>query len=205
MGRSLDHVIAEQLSSDKTPLFLRVGGYSENVQSQISYSGPEQAYPGLGPLTQAYSLLTGLFASGGGAGSAPLNPDSYQAIRGKSILDLVADDLDTLERFDMSQRDRLKLDAWKELLHETGTGVQTAQCSAETAAALGLTAENIQLSNTSSTANEPTAISARAARRRNYPLVADLSRSLTASSRPCLSPATFNQIPSLGPLCLSLV
>jgi hypothetical protein len=149
MGRSLDHVIAEQLSSDKTPLFLRVGGYSENVQSQISYSGPEQAYPGLGPLTQAYSLLTGLFASGGGAGSAPLNPDSYQAIRGKSILDLVADDLDTLERFDMSQRDRLKLDAWKELLHETGTGVQTAQCSAETAAALGLTAENIQLSNTS--------------------------------------------------------
>jgi hypothetical protein len=140
IGRSLDHVIAEQLSPDKIPFFLRVGGLSDGAQSQISFSAPEQAFPGLTSPVRAYSALTGLFTTGDGGTVAP-SPDSYAAIRGKSILDLVADDLDTLERFDMSQRDRLKLDAWKELLHETGAVVATAQCSEETALSLGLTDE----------------------------------------------------------------
>ena len=143
MGRSLDHVMAEQLSPQKVPLFLRVGGLTDNAQSQISFSGPELPFPGLSSVAQAYSSLTGLFTSGGSGTVAP-SPDSYAAIRGKSILDLVADDLDTLERFDMSQRDRLKLDAWKALLHDTGVAVRAAQCSEETALGLGLDDENLK-------------------------------------------------------------
>ncbi len=49
-----------------------------------------------------------------------MNPDTWAAIKGKSIVDLVKDDLATLERFDMGQSDKLKLAAWKELLSSTG-------------------------------------------------------------------------------------
>ncbi|MEI9942503.1 MAG: DUF1552 domain-containing protein [Pseudomonadota bacterium] len=135
-GPSLDHVMAQQLSPAGTPLFMRVGNVSDDAMSGISYSAATTAYPGLGRPAQAYSQLTGLFASG-----APITPDSYQAVRGKSILDLVKDDLDTLERFDMSQADKLKLEAWKELLHQTGT-VIAANCSADVALQLGATQVN---------------------------------------------------------------
>ncbi|XXT22043.1 hypothetical protein WME94_10830 [Sorangium sp. So ce429] len=55
-------------------------------------------------------MLTGLFTD-------PLpSPDTYHAIRGKSIIDLVRHDFDTLARLDMSQADRNKLEAWKAIL-----------------------------------------------------------------------------------------
>src|SRR5690606_7184506 len=119
IGPSLDHIIAKQLSPGGTPLFIRVGNGNDNPQSAISYSAAEQAYPGVGTPTQILSGLTGLFGGGGGA---PMSPDTYAAVRGKSILDLVKDDLETLERFDMSGEDRTKLEAWKALLDDT-TGV----------------------------------------------------------------------------------
>lgn len=53
---------------------------------------------------QGFSGLTGLFKAG-----APMSPDSYAAVRGKSIIDLVRDDLDTLQRIDMSKSDKMKL------------------------------------------------------------------------------------------------
>jgi hypothetical protein len=139
VGPSLDHVIARQLSPGGKPLFMRVANVSDNGSSAISFSEPETVYPGLGSVKQVWATLTGLFAGGA---AAPLSPDSYQAIRGRSILDLVADDLATLERFDMSQRDRLKLEAWKELLHETSR-VATSQCSEDLAGRLGLTQANL--------------------------------------------------------------
>jgi hypothetical protein len=139
VGPSLDHVIARQLSPGGEPLFMRVANVSDNGSSAISFSEPETVYPGLGSVKQVWATLTGLFAGGA---AAPLSPDSYQAIRGRSILDLVADDLATLERFDMSQRDRLKLEAWKELLHETSR-VATSQCSEDLAGRLGLTQANL--------------------------------------------------------------
>jgi hypothetical protein len=137
MGPSLDHVIAQQLSPSGTPLFMRVANDPDTNPSRISYSAAETPYPGLGTPAQAYSGLTGLFTSG------PMNPDTYRAVRGKSVIDLVGDDLATLERFDMSQSDRLKLEAWKELLHQTGGTISTAQCSEEVATALGVTKQNV--------------------------------------------------------------
>jgi hypothetical protein len=131
-GPSLDHVMAKQLSPDGIPLFMRVGNVSARPSSAISYSAAETIFPGLGETSQIYSGLTGLFDSGG-----PMSPDSYQAVKGKSLIDLVKDDLDTLERFDMSQSDKLKLAAWKELLDETGTVMASAQCNAELAMKLG--------------------------------------------------------------------
>jgi hypothetical protein len=38
IGPSLDHVIAQQLSPNKTPLLLHTGGQNESAQSAISYS-----------------------------------------------------------------------------------------------------------------------------------------------------------------------
>ncbi len=148
VGPSLDHVIAEQLSPSGTPLFMRVGNFSESAFSNISYSAAETPYPGLGVPSQVFSSLTGLF--GGGS----VSPDSYQAARGRSVLDLVKDDLDTLERFDMSQSDQRKLEAWKELLHQT-QGMIPAQCTQETADALLVTQDNVDAFQNQSSTGDP--------------------------------------------------
>jgi len=138
VGRSLDHVIAEQLSPEGKPLVLRVGNANDNTMSQVSYSAPETPFVGATAL-ETFRAIAGVFGPG------PTTPDTYQAVRGKSILDLVRDDLETLERFDMSRADRLKLAAWKELLHETGGVMASAHCTAENAAALGLSEEALAL------------------------------------------------------------
>jgi hypothetical protein len=134
IGPSLDHVIAAQLSPNGIPLFMRIGNVATRTSSAISYSGAEEQFPGLGDPTQIFNGLTGLFDDG------PMSPDSFQAIKGKSIIDIVRDDLDTLERFDMSQSDKLKLAAWKEVLDQTTTVMATAQCNEEVAATLGANA-----------------------------------------------------------------
>lgn len=141
MGPSLDHVIAKQLSPGGVPLFMRVSGRSDNQQSGISYSAAEEAYPGVGSVSQAYSNLTGLFTDSGGGATAPtdMTPDTYEALKGKSVIDLVRDDLTTLELNDMSATDRAKLEAWKALLEDTGRVVASAQCNEELAGNLALT------------------------------------------------------------------
>jgi hypothetical protein len=128
IGRSLDHVVAEQINASGSPLYMRVGNVGENTMSALSYSGPEQNFPGVGSPAQVFSSLTGLFKD-----DQPTSPDTYRAIRGKSVIDLVKTDLETLERFDMSQADKQKLAAWKELLHQTGGMVASAQCNEELA------------------------------------------------------------------------
>jgi hypothetical protein len=148
VGPSLDHVIAQQLSATKTPLFMRVGGQNESPQSGISYSAGATPYPGLGTPTQVFSMLTGLFQGGDPTSTSTLSPDSYQAVRGQSVLDLVRDDLATLERYDMSQTDKNKLEAWKSLLHETTPAVVSAACNSDVAQALGLTQDNVDAAST---------------------------------------------------------
>jgi len=138
-GPSLDHVMAKQLSPNGAPMFMRVGNGNDSPQSAISYSAAETAYPGLGTPAQAFSSLTGLFMNG----MTPTNPDTYRVARGKSVIDVVRDDLTTLERFDMSASDRQKLAAWKELLSSTGGTVVTAQCSQDVATMLGATQQNV--------------------------------------------------------------
>jgi len=124
VGPSLDHVIAQQLSPSGVPLFMRVSNSNDSAASAISYSASQTAYPGLGSPSQVLTALTG-FVPGGGS------PDSYQVSRGKSILDVVADDLATLERAGMSQSDKNKLEAWKTLLDETTQVLVPAACSAD--------------------------------------------------------------------------
>jgi hypothetical protein len=137
VGRSLDHVIAEQLSPSRTPLYVRVGNQPETPSSAISYSGPSTIYPGFGLPAQVFATLTKLFGPG------EMSPDTYAAVRGKSVLDLVKDDLETLERYDMGQGDRNKLEAWKALLDDTGGVIASAQCNAATAGLLGATDANV--------------------------------------------------------------
>jgi hypothetical protein len=141
-GPSLDHVIARQLSPQGTPLLMNTIGGNDNSQSAISYSAAETLFKGL-DAQQAFSNLTGLFEAG-----KPTSPDTYAAMRGKSILDIVREDLQTLERFDMSRSDKQKLAAWKELLHATGNVVVPSQCNTSLATALGVTQENIDLTST---------------------------------------------------------
>ena len=137
VGPSLDHVMAQQLSPKGTPLLLATAGQNDNTQSAISYSAAETPFKGLNA-NQSWSGLTGLFKQG-----APMSADSYAAIRGKSVIDLVRDDLDTLERVDMSRADKMKLDAWKTLLSQTGAVVASGQCTPELGMMLGATQPNV--------------------------------------------------------------
>lgn len=135
---SLDHVMAQQLSPDGTPLFMRVGNVNDSPQSAISYSASTTAFPGLGVPSQVFSSLTGLYMSG-----APMNADTYAVSRGKTVLDVVKDDLESLKRVDMSASDKMKLDAWEALLVDTTPGVVGASCNADMATMLGLTTANV--------------------------------------------------------------
>jgi hypothetical protein len=138
IGPSLDHVIAQQLSPGGTPLFIRLGNFNDPPMSAISYFAAETAFAGLGSAQQIFSSLTGLFMEGS-------MPDTYRVARGKSVLDVVKDDLATLERFDMSQSDRRKLSAWKELVNDAGRTVVTAQCNPTIATQFGVTQENVDI------------------------------------------------------------
>jgi hypothetical protein len=138
IGPSLDHVCAQQLSSDGFPLLMQLGLMDTSPVSSVSYSAREQLFSGFGSATEVFSSLTGLFADG-----EPVSADSYQALRKRSVVDLVKDDLAALERHDMSASDKRKLAAWKELLHETGSVVASAQCNADLVATLGLTEANL--------------------------------------------------------------
>ncbi len=140
-GRSLDHVCAEQVNaSGGAPLLIQIGGVAGSAnmtQAVISYDKPNQIFPGYGSPTQIYNSLTNLFGKG------PVSADTYKVARGKSVLDIVRDDLSSLKRVPMSRSDQQKLDAWAQLLHET-TGAVAAQCSADTATKLGLTSQTVQ-------------------------------------------------------------
>jgi hypothetical protein len=154
VGSSLDHVMAQQISSSGVPLFMRVGNSGgtrgESPQSNICYlknpsAAPAAAadiYPGLGDTTTIFNMLTGLLGSG------PTTPDTFDAARGKMVTDLVKSDLETLERFDMSADDRNKLEAWKALLNDTGSTMTTTACTQGLASSLGATTDNLTAANT---------------------------------------------------------
>jgi len=140
-GRSLDHICAEQVNpSGGTPLFMQIGGVAgnaSNTQSVISFDQPNRIYPGVGSPTQVYNNLTNLFGQGS------MSPDTYKVARGKSVIDIVRDDLSTLQRVNMSMSDQKKLADWVDLLHQT-SGAITAQCTADAATKLGLTSQTVQ-------------------------------------------------------------
>ena len=152
IGTSMDHIMAQQLSSGGTPLFMRVGNSGgtkgEGAQSGISYlkdasaaaTDGANAYPGLGTPSQVFSALTGLFGKSG----TTMNADTFASLRGQKVSDLVKQDLDALKRTDMSKDDKNKIDVWESLLNSTGTTVTTsAMCTMDAATKLGATTANV--------------------------------------------------------------
>jgi hypothetical protein len=145
VGSSLDHVIAQQLSPNGTPLFLRVGNQTVGPQSAISFlkaagTTPDAGaavYPGVGTPMQIFGDLTNLLNMG-----QPMSPDSYALIRQKKVTDVVKDDLATLERMDMSADDKNKLAIWKSLLNDAGSSV-AKMCNQDVATRLGGTSANV--------------------------------------------------------------
>jgi hypothetical protein len=149
-GRSLDHIAAGCVNKatngmpvstsnpGAAPLFLQIGGVqgSQTMNQQvISWQDDKGTiFPGYGTPTTVYSSLTNLFGSG------PVNADTYAVARGKSVIDVVRDDLNRLSSINMSKSDKQQLTKWTELLHYTGGTVTAgAQCSMTTAQTLGLT------------------------------------------------------------------
>jgi hypothetical protein len=151
IGKSLDHVIAQQISTSGFPLLMRVGntGATGATPYHISFTKPDGAartadatvYPGLGTPTQIFSQLTGLFGSG------PMNADTREMIRGKKMCDVVKDDLAAFERQDMSAEDRNKVAVWKALCNDMGT-IVTSACSMDLATRLGATTETVAAATT---------------------------------------------------------
>ena len=150
VGPSLDHVIAQQLSPGGTPLLMRVGNLNDSAQSAISYSSAQNPFPGLGSTSDIFASLTGLFQSG-----TPMSPDTYRVFRGKSAVDIFRDDLDTLERADLSQSDKNKLEAWKALLDQTTSVMRAAQCDQDLATTLGLTPANLAVESMPAGLSDP--------------------------------------------------
>jgi hypothetical protein len=134
----LDHYCAEQVNpGGVAPLVMQIGGVRNDPLSNFSYSSPGEIFPGIGSATSIFNNLTNLFNEG------DMTQDTYQVVSGKSVIDIVRDDLDTLMRVDMSQTDHQKLQDWIDLLHETSRTV-SAECTAETAEGLGLNSQTVQ-------------------------------------------------------------
>jgi len=131
MGPSLDHVIAQQLTTDGEPLYMSVAGATrEGAQSAISFARADSIFQPVNA-TGAFSKLTGLLAPG-----SPMNADTWAVAKGKAITDLVKDDLSSLARKNMSKADKHKLEAWIDLTNEVGS-ILAGQCSEALAARLG--------------------------------------------------------------------
>jgi hypothetical protein len=160
VGSSLDHVMAQQLSSGGTPLFMRVGNSGgtngESPQSNISYLKSSTAaatdaaaiYPGLGTVQQVFSGMTNLLN-----GSTMTNSDTYASTRDKRITDLVKHDLDALKRFNMSADDMNKINQWEALLNSVGTVVASGMCSSSLATMIGATSTNVTAAGKSAGSN----------------------------------------------------
>lgn len=143
-GRSLDHVCAEQVSPNGTPLLMAIGGTQQGEMNNFSYrtagDGTTRAelFSGIGSPATIYSEISQLFAAGGAADEA-----TYRVVRGENVLDLVRDDLARLKAANISRSDELKLEAWEQLLTET-TGMVRAQCGSDVLGTLGITEQEIQ-------------------------------------------------------------
>src|SRR5262249_37323437 len=134
-SKSLDWVAASLVNpGTKSPLVLSVGNAFSNVKGIVSYQDAQTPFaPETNPKNVS-SALTGLFTTG-----TPTMAD-YHVAQGKSILDLVKGDLDSLKRTNMSGADKQKLADWQALLRQTEVPITvTAACNMGTATTLGIT------------------------------------------------------------------
>src|SRR3954470_19443719 len=157
IGSSLDQVMAQQLSPNGTPLFMRVGNRNDTAQSNISYlkdtsaaaNAGAKAYPGLGSPSQVFSAIMGLFDKGGSGGG--MTPATYAMQRGAKVCDLVKQNLADFKRLDMSAEDKNRVAVWETLCNEMGTIVTSNQCTTANATTIGGTMANATKSTTNIT------------------------------------------------------
>jgi len=146
-AESLDHTIARQINNTGVdPLVLGVGAASSSIKEVLSFSAPETAFPAnVNPQT-VYNALSGALSSGGGG--EPGNEAGYLVERGKSVIDLVEDDLASYQRLDMSKADQDRISDWLDLLRETEIGVNNpelaAACTRNAAMNYGVTDETVE-------------------------------------------------------------
>ena len=132
LGISMDHIMAQQLSPQGTPLFMHVAGAkSVGAQAAISYNKVDAKgqFPPVNSTT-AYQQLTSLFKAG-----TPMNADTWEIQKGKKFADIVKGDLDRLKSKDLSKSDKAKLDAWIELVNTVTVAVSN-QCNQQLADSL---------------------------------------------------------------------
>lgn len=162
-GISVDHEMAKQMNPDQSPpLLLSVGQSSTSIKEIISFSGPNEAYVSEVNPFAVYSKLTKVFgtASAGGTPTtpSPTTPADWRVLAGQSSLDLVRDDLLRIQALNMSNADKVRVQAWADLLRTTETGMMdmgnamnaivNASCTADFAAGLGVTDEAVDAAGT---------------------------------------------------------
>jgi hypothetical protein len=152
-GRSMDHIIAEQInrSDNPTPLYIGIGGAQNNAANTmtcLSYSSGSvfdhasstittegELYPSIANPTTIYNNIVKLFETGGGTPEP--TEGSYAVASGKHVLDLARDDLARIKAKALSAADKAKLEAWENLLGDlqgdVGVGGPRVGCT-ETAA-----------------------------------------------------------------------
>lgn len=107
LGISVDQAIARELNPQgRQALTLRVGPKTDGVRGHISYTGPEQPVTGENNPWLAYQDFMGLNNPEGEAAV----PDA-EALRRRSVLDLVQREFDDLRSADLSRADQEKIEA----------------------------------------------------------------------------------------------
>ncbi|HEX2736228.1 MAG TPA: DUF1552 domain-containing protein [Polyangiaceae bacterium] len=151
---SMDHEVAHQLNPNKaSPLMLSVGQKSTSIKEVVSFSGPGEAYVSETNPAVIYNQLTDVLgnATGSGGTTMPTTDADYQVMRGKSIIDLVKNDLNRYQALNMSSSDKQRIQAWLDLLRTTEQGVvsmATASCGQDVATLLGVTPEAVAAAGT---------------------------------------------------------
>lgn len=159
--RSMDHTIAEIINreSNPTPLYMAIGtaqNAGNNTMTCLSYSsGSEydnatntivkegEIYPSIDNPATIYNNIVKLFDMATGMPTE----GSYALSRGKHALDLAADDLKRIKAASLSTADRVKLEAWENLLTEVGGAIgvagPSALCTENQGIELGLSAQGM--------------------------------------------------------------
>jgi hypothetical protein len=142
-SHSIDHEIANQINPGKVkPLVLSVnGGSGTNIKDVISFSAAGEAYPAIANPQTVFANLTNLL----GTGSGEPSPDDYKLKRGKGVADLIRGDLESLQRLNMSQKDKQRVSDWLDLLTDVSGPIQVAAgCTQGNAELLGVTSESVK-------------------------------------------------------------
>jgi hypothetical protein len=172
-GRSIDQVIADALNPQgREALVVRPGGRDLGVAAFNSIS-----YRGAGQMADAESNPFRAYRSMMGVGTPEPTPDDEVAqrvlARRQSVLDLVGQELEELQRIDLSQVDREKLEQHFQLIRDlengmTGApGVVACNLDAATASQLEAIAQDTVESND------------------NFPVMARLFTQIVALSLAC--------------------